>query len=209
MTVLDPIAVLRQATSAQHAILDSGLPLAQPEAGLPAYIAHLRMLARWLRPIDAWLVHFSDGPQACAGLPAIDRLARIDADLAAAGDVVGIGGVVGIVGMVEPDEAPWPAAASAAYRWGVAYVVEGSQLGGAVLYQRLAARLAPHPLAYLKPAVDGPGPRWRAFGSALRAQVRSEAELADACAGARAAFGRILALSAPAHERPRPATAPI
>ncbi|WP_426110091.1 biliverdin-producing heme oxygenase [Massilia sp. PWRC2] len=186
MTVLDPIAVLRQATSAQHAILDSGLPLAQPEAGLPAYIAHLRMLARWLRPIDAWLAGFSDGPQACAGLPAIDRLARIDADLAAAD-------------AGEADELadpPWPLAASAAYRWGVAYVVEGSQLGGAVLYQRLAARLAPHPLTYLKPTADGPGPRWRAFGSALRAQVRSEAELADACAGACAAFGRILALSA-------------
>jgi heme oxygenase len=83
--------------------------------------------------------------------------------------------------------------ASAAYRWGVCYVIEGSQLGGAVLYQRLHKRLAPHPLRYLRGAPEGPGPRWRAFMQGLRAHVRSPAEIADACAGACDAFDAILA----------------
>jgi heme oxygenase len=188
MTPPDPIAALRQATGAQHDILDTGLPLALPDAGLPAYIAHLQMLSAWLRPIEAWSSQFTDGPQQRGLLPAADRLALIDADMRSAGAVA----------PPTQDGASWPDGASAAYRWGVAYVVEGSQLGGAVLYKRLAGRLAPHPLAYLKPGADGPGPRWRAFMAALREQVRSETELADACAGARDAFDRILALGRPA-----------
>jgi heme oxygenase len=87
----------------------------------------------------------------------------------------------------------WPADASPAYRWGVCYVIEGSHLGGAVLYQRLHERLAPHPLRYLRGAPGGPGPRWRAFMQALRANVRKPAEVADACAGACDAFDAILA----------------
>jgi heme oxygenase len=76
----------------------------------------------------------------------------------------------------------------------VCYVIEGSQLGGAVLYQRLHAQLAPHPLRYLKGLDAGPGPRWRTFMLALREHVRSPAEIDDACAGACAAFDSILAL---------------
>jgi heme oxygenase (biliverdin-IX-beta and delta-forming) len=76
----------------------------------------------------------------------------------------------------------------------VHYVIEGSQLGGAVLYGRLRDRLAPHPLRYLKGDAAGPGPRWSAFTQALRAGVRTPAEIADACAGACAAFDRILEL---------------
>jgi heme oxygenase len=78
----------------------------------------------------------------------------------------------------------------------VAYVVEGSQLGGAVLHKRLADQLAPHPLRYLAGAGEaGPGPRWRAFMLALRAQVQGEEEVAEACSGACDAFDRILALA--------------
>lgn len=182
----DPLAALRAATSAQHAILDTGLPLARPDASLADYLAHLRLLARWLAPIEAWQAGYGDGPQALAASAGGERLAMIDADLAAAGEA-------GEDGAASPG-APWPAHASAAYRWGVAYVVEGSQLGGAVLYKRLAERLAPHPLTYLKPGADGPGPRWRMFVAALSAALRSDAEVAEACQGARHAFERILAL---------------
>jgi heme oxygenase len=76
-------------------------------------------------------------------------------------------------------------------------VIEGSHLGGAVLYQRLHELLAPHPLRYLRGAPGGPGPRWRAFMLALRADVRTTAQLADACAGACDAFDAILAHAFP------------
>lgn len=185
-TNLDPLAALRGATAHQHAILDAGLPLAQADASLQDYRDHLLMLRTWLAPIEAWLAGFGDGPQGPNAPPAVPRIPRIDADLA--------------LGAAAPAIAPapaadaWPADASAAYRWGVCYVVEGSQLGGVVLYRRLAEQLAPHPLNYLKGSAEGPGPRWRAFSEALREQVRGGEQIAEACAGACAAFDRILAL---------------
>lgn len=186
MESMDSLAALRGATAAQHAILDTGLPLAQADATLRDYHRHLLMLRAWLEPIDAWLATFDDGPQGLDALRPVDRIGSIDADLA--------------LGASEPARMPaiqrgaWPRHASAAYRWGVCYVVEGSQLGGVVLYRRLAARLAPHPLNYLKGSDEGPGPRWRAFSEALREQVRGSDQIADACAGACEAFDRILAL---------------
>jgi len=181
----DPLAALRAATASRHEQLDSSLPLGAPDASLRDYAAHLALLRAWLAPLQAWSAGYTDGPQGVPGFANDARLVLIDADLA------------------EPDmpatAAPatrdgWPDGASAAWRWGVAYVVEGSQLGGAVLYARLRERLAPHPLRYLKGEGDGPGPRWRAFMQALRAHVRTPAESAEACAGACAAFDRILAL---------------
>jgi heme oxygenase len=178
----DALAALRAATASRHQALDSGLPIGAPDATLHDYAAHLHMLHAWLAPLHAWLDGFDDGP----GFAPDAHLALIEADL----------GEPGMPSAPQPGtlDAPWPAAASAAYRWGVCYVIEGSQLGGAVLYQRLAGRLAPHPLRYLKGDSAGPGPRWRAFMLALRAAVRTPAEIADANAGACAAFDRILAL---------------
>jgi heme oxygenase len=176
----DPLAALRAATATRHAALDAGLPIGAPDASLHDYTAHLVLLRTWLVPLHAWLAGFADG------LPFehATRLARIDADLAEAGHAL----------TTASAGDAWPAAASPAYRWGVHYVIEGSQLGGAVLYERLRERLAPHGLRYLKGDDAGPGPRWRVFMQALRAGVRTPGEIADACAGACAAFDRILEL---------------
>jgi len=187
----DPLAALRAATASRHEALDAGLPIGAPDAALRDYIAHLVLLRMWLTPLHGWLAGFADGPR----FDHAPRLALIEADLAEAG-------------VSGPEAAPapapaWPAAASPAYRWGVHYVIEGSQLGGAVLYGRLRACLAPHRLRYLKGDAAGPGPRWRAFTQALRANVRTPAEIADACAGACAAFDHILEL----HAGSRPASA--
>lgn len=183
---LDPLAALRGATAHQHAILDSGLPLAQADATLDDYRDHLLMLRAWLIPIEEWLARFDDGPQGRDAPAAIPRIEVIDADLASA--------ALAPSGAAPEPDGEWPEHASAAYRWGVCYVVEGSQLGGAVLYRRLAEQLAPHPLNYLKGSEGGPGPRWRAFSEALRQQVRGSEQVGEACAGACAAFNRILAL---------------
>ncbi|MET0983101.1 MAG: biliverdin-producing heme oxygenase [Telluria sp.] len=185
----DVLAALRQATSSRHEKLDSGLPLSSVDATLADYAHHLCLLRDWLTPMDAWLGAYGDGPQSSGRIAVAPHLALIAADLAEPS-------LANHPGSERTSITPWPAGASAAYRWGVAYVVEGSQLGGAVLYKRLAAQLAPHPLRYLRGAGEGgPGPRWRAFMATLRAEVRSEAEVADACAGACDAFDRILALA--------------
>ncbi len=140
------------------------------------------MLRAWLAPMTDWLSRFDDGPQ--ASLPPLDRLSLIESDLADPAMPSG---------PCRPlDPRAWPQQASAAYRWGVCYVLEGAQLGGAVLYKRLAAQLAPHPLRYLQGDPAGPGPRWRAFMLALGEQVRSDSDIAAACQGACDAFDRLL-----------------
>lgn len=175
---------MRSATAEQHELLDGSLAIGRADASLADYRAHLCMLRAWLAPLQTWLAGFTDGPQ--AAMEVTDRIAVIDADLRDP--------AMPSAGCAETDPVPWPRHASAAYRWGVCYVVEGSQLGGAVLYQRLAASLAPHPLRYLQGQTQGPGPRWRQFMLALRQQVRSADEIAQACQGARDAFDRILQL---------------
>lgn len=181
---LDPLAALRAATNDQHERLDSGLPLSGPAPDLNDYAAHLTMVRDWLAPLQSWLASFADGPQLV--LPPVERLALIGADL----------NEPGMPPLRTPAAAhAWPRNASVAYRWGVCYVIEGSQLGGKVLYGKLAGTLAPHPLRYLKGSDAGPGPRWRAFMLALKEHVRSADEIADACAGACAAFESILKLS--------------
>lgn len=180
----DALGALRAATAERHTLLDSGLPLAGESPTLDDYASHLRMLRTWLAPIEDWLASGA-GPR--DALAPLRRVPLIDADLRDPS-------VTRKRDPMPREQAPWPPNASAAYRWGVAYVAEGSQLGGAVLYQRLAAQLAPHPLAYLRGDAAGPGPRWRSFMLALNENVRSEEEVADACTGACDAFDRILAL---------------
>ncbi|MBQ5940295.1 MULTISPECIES: biliverdin-producing heme oxygenase [unclassified Massilia] len=179
----DVLAALRSATASRHERLDSGLPLSGAQAGLEEYALHLSMVRDWLRPLEGWFAGFADGPQ--AALARVERLALIERDLAEPG----------MPAMASPAaDRAWPQEASAAYRWGVCYVIEGSQLGGTVLYGRLAERLAPHPLRYLRGAAEGPGARWREFMLALRTGVRTQEEIAEACAGACEAFDRIIEL---------------
>ena len=174
------LGALRAATAQRHEVLDSGLAIGRAGATLDDYRKHLQMLHAWLAPLEAWLAGFDDGPQDVALLPAKPRLALIKADL---GDAC-----------LDVDAPAWPDHASAGYRWGVCYVVEGSQLGGAVLYGRLKAQLAPHPLTYLQGEAEGPGPRWRVFMQAIKAQVQTPAQINEACQGACDAFDRILSL---------------
>lgn len=180
------LAALRQATAERHAMLDSTLAIASAGATLAHYRAHLCLLQAWLRPLEQWLAGFSDGPQGPEAPPMVLRTLLIESDLAEPSLPDGPCCATG--------RGQWPRVASPAYRWGVSYVIEGAQLGGAVLYQRLAVPLAPHPLRYLRGDAEGPGPRWRAFILALRADVTTPAQVRQACEGACDAFDRILAL---------------
>lgn len=205
----DVLATLRDCTKARHELLDSRLPISAGAPTLAAYRQHLRALRAWLAPIHAWLDGFNDGPQATGFLPATERIAMIDLDLAepclaepflAADDRLTDQPTDQPAHLSAPSSPALPPAApagvrdDAAYRWGVCYVIEGSQLGGAVLYRRLRETLNPHPLRYLRAGDAGPGPRWTAFINGLRLAVREPAAIASACAGAGDAFDRILAI---------------
>jgi heme oxygenase len=182
----DSLAALRAATDSRHQQLDSGLPIGAPDASLDDVARHLRMLPARLAPLQAWLAGFEDGPR----FDQAARLGLIEADLAEPGMPA-----ASQAGASDAAQPAWPLDAGPAWRWGVCYVIEGSQLGGAVLYGRLADRLAPHPLRYLKGDAAGPGPRWRTFMHGLREHVRTPDQIRAACAGACAAFDAILALA--------------
>ena len=191
---MDVLTALRQATAERHAELDTRTPLAGAAPDLRAYRDHLRLLESWLAPIQAWLDGYADGPQA---LPRADYLRSIREDLADAS-------LASLPPAPAPDadgaaDSAWPPHSDAAYRWGVCYVIEGSQLGGAVLYKRLSERLAPHPLRYLRGA-GSPGPRWQQFLAALRGEVTSAQQIEAACRGARQAFDRLIALNRALHQ---------
>jgi heme oxygenase len=193
------LTALRAATSQRHESTHLLMPLSVDSVALGDYVAHLVILREWLVQLEAWLAHFSDGPQAGALVPARNRVALIDMDLAHVSvkleDRAGAQEV--------SSTRHWTGSKSAAYRWGVCYVIEGSQLGGAVLYERLKERLAPHPLGYLKAGRGALSVRWPAFVRAMCADVdmQTQASIEEACRGACDAFDHLIELA------PRPAMA--
>jgi heme oxygenase len=185
----DVLTALRRATAERHAELDARTPLAAAQPDLRAYRDHLRLLEAWLAPMQDWLALSDDG------LAPRDYLRLIRADLAhaALADLPGHD-AAGPFNPSSSSSSSSPSELGGAYRWGVRYVIEGSQLGGAVLYKRLAQRLAPHPLGYLRGA-GSPGPRWNQFIAALRAEVTTPAQIEAACRGARQAFDSLIELN--------------
>lgn len=183
--ILDVLTALRAATADRHAELDSRTPLAAAAPDLRAYRDHLQLLETWLAPLQAWLDSYPDGPR--QQMPPRDYLAQLRIDLADP-SLQGLPAATPLAA-----QQPWPPQASTAYRWGVSYVIEGSQLGGAVLYKRLAASLAPHPLGYLR-GQGSPGPRWQQFLAALRADVVTPVQVEQACQGAQQAFDSLIGL---------------
>jgi heme oxygenase len=181
---LDVLTALRQATARRHAELDTRTPLAAPAPDLRAYHDHLRLLEAWLEPLQRWLDAYD--PLLHPHIPQRDYLGLIRADLAHPA-------LAGMPAPARTADTDWPRQASEAYRWGVSYVIEGSQLGGAVLYKRLAERLAPHPLNYLR-GEGAPSPRWQQFIAALRGAVTTAPQIEEACRGARLAFDSLIAL---------------
>ena len=183
---------LQTATAHLHAEVDSALPLTSPTATLTDYREHLTVLLDWmtgLQPahpaLSGWLDTHRERLQrdldVCAALlpddPCAAPVETLPARLEAA--------PAGVM-------APAAAAGNTAGDWGVAYVIEGSQLGGQVMYRRLAEALAPHPLGYLRGAGSANGRTWPAFLADLRLHVITPVQQEAACRGAVQAFESLL-----------------
>ena len=163
---------LRDATSELHASVDrrfSG-PFATDTS---AYADFLEALARAVVPLERLLERAGIG-RLLTDWPARRRAAFLVRDLA-------------ILGRDVPPGIAVPPAGNDAWLLGVAYVLEGSRLGGQVLLRRAlenpdpAAREATH---YLRHGVGAD--LWPRFVAQLEGRV---SEVDDAIAGARAAFG--------------------
>lgn len=181
---------LRTATGSLHARLDTGLNIGKATASLDDYVSHLQTLRPWLAKSQAMLRAIGAPGLGGAADRIEERLAYIDADLADAGD----SSLVGVMGDSDASaQNSEIGPVSAAYGWGRAYVVEGSGLGGRVLFRRLRERLAPHPLRYLAgDAAATPGQRWADFAVKLDQHIQTPAHFLEAQRGAIGAFSELL-----------------
>jgi heme oxygenase len=185
---IDVLAAVRAATAARHARLDHSMPLSGAGADRVALAAHLLLLRRWLIGLP-WA---AADAAAHDPLPAKRRaglLARLDADLV---DLGLSAGSTDATGRERPASAPGLRADAPAFRWGVAYVVEGAQLGGRMLHRRLAQRLSPHPLRSLRGDLGAVDPVWPGFVRDLQHAVPPGPAVAAAVDGAVWAFDALL-----------------
>jgi heme oxygenase len=172
--------VIRASTAEAHRTLESTLAIARSDAGESAYARYLEALLGWLEPLEtplwsgAW-------PAQVAAATRRGKTAWIEADLRARGrDDRQLAAL--------PRQRSLPPLGSLAQRFGVAYVVEGAQLGGQLLLRRLGPRLAPLPTRWLQGYGRESAIRWRAFLGALGASLESRMQIQSAADSARAAF---------------------
>ena len=164
----DPVQALRQATQSRHQWLDCQLPVARPAATLADYLGHVRMLRGWLAGLAPLL----------AGTPwGRGCLQAACADL----------------GEPPPAEPRAQAAGAPGHVLGLAYVVEGSQLGGRVLLARLRAAGVQHPMHYLQGRGEATGAHWARCLQALRAGLATPTAQQEAGRAACWAFDDLIA----------------
>lgn len=157
------VARLRAATASDHDAVDAGFGR-YDLTDATDYRAFLIAHAKALPAVEAWL-------RTIPRLPAFrDRGDLLAADLKALGEPM-------------PTPMTFDALPSAAAGWGAMYVVEGSRLGGIMLLRSVPAGM---PSAYLG-AKHLPG-EWRELLAAIDAQPADDAWVANAIAGAKAAF---------------------
>lgn len=168
------------------------MPLSRPNPQLTDYVDHLRIMRTWLEPLERWLNN-SNGRLATS-LPGIRQTSLIDADLVEAG-------MLNLPAHENTATSSWPADATEPYQWGARYVIEGSRLGAAVMYHRLADALRPHNLRYLQDGIGTSSARWSTFLRELRARVRTPTDISEACSGACASFDALLAICPMESER--------
>lgn len=171
---------LRSATHALHQALDQNLPLAHADATLADYAMHLCVLRDWQAALTPWLSRTGQ-TQAPLALITADLV-----DCAAAGVSVLPPAVPDLTQLKQADDG------SEAFCWGMAYVLEGSRLGGQMLYRRLKEPLAPHPLRYLGER-HATGMAWPRFLATLREKLGETAACNAGCKGATVAFETLLA----------------
>jgi heme oxygenase len=165
----DARAALRAGTAADHERLDAlfgRFRLDDPQDYRAFLSAHAMALVAIEQALDT-----ADFAALLDDWPRRRRAGAIAADLAAIGEPV-------------PPPLPAPPLDTPAARWGAAYVVEGSRLGGALLARSVPQGL---PKSYLG-LVQPPG-MWRKFLEKLDKALPLPQDVAQATDSARATFG--------------------
>jgi heme oxygenase (biliverdin-IX-beta and delta-forming) len=174
------LEVIRAATADAHRALEQKLEIARPNAGEDAYGRYLEAMLGWLAPLEpalwagAWPVRVAAAERA-------DKVRWIEADLQARGRTAQLLAAL-------PRQRVLPPLDSLAQRFGVAYVIEGAQLGGQMLLRTLGPRLSPLPTRWLQGYGPQSGERWRTFLAALDTNIADPRTAESAAESARLSF---------------------
>lgn len=149
------LTAIRAATGELHARLDDALTIAGPDPGPEEYAIHVAAMLGWTEPIEAALAQ-AEWPAALEIERRLVKSRWLTDDLHTAGlDDAAIAAL--------PRCRMLPPLDTAARRYGVLYVLEGSTLGGRVLHRRLTDRMPAWPLAALVGYGRATGPLWSIF----------------------------------------------
>ena len=180
MTPSPVLAALRAATARSHQALEERLDIAAPGATRQDYLDYLEDMHGWLQAFEQPLWD-ADWPACLEAGARGGKVAWIEQDLASAG-----------MARHAVDALPRPGFSAdltrPASRFGLAYVIEGSQLGTKQLRQRLGPSLDGWEPRWLEGYGARNGALWRSFLLALEQHVRTPQDIDDACAAAVAGF---------------------
>ena len=174
---------LREATRGIHDDFETGLRIARGNAGHADYLGFITAMYGWLQPFEqalwesGWPAHLQPAARA-------QKSAWLETDLRAAGlDADAIARLPRAAWKVNLD--------SPARRIGLAYVLEGAQLGSQMLARTLKPRLGPWPTRWLSGYGDTSSEFWLAFRKEAERCLADEAARAEAAAAAHAAFSAL------------------
>ena len=174
---------LRQATQDIHAAFEVELKVAKPAAGKNDYRIFIQAMWGWLSPFENSLWQ-AEWPHELDAANRNGKSAWLHSDLRSAG-------------LQDADIAALPLSpcdldlTSPAARFGVAYVLEGAQLGSQVLAKRLGTILQPWPARWLEGYGNESAGNWRKFMQSAEAALGSEQASHDAAQSARQTFASL------------------
>lgn len=176
----EALSALRNATRDIHDEFEQGLRLARPDAGQAEYLNFIAAMWGWLKPFEQtlWRGNWPADIEAAQRARKSDWLER---DLLAAGMDDAAIAALPLSQALPPLETP-------AQRYGVAYVLEGAQLGSQVLSRTLGPRLAPWPAHWLAGYGEQSSQRWLSFRKLAERDLAGATEREEAAQAARRAF---------------------
>jgi heme oxygenase (biliverdin-IX-beta and delta-forming) len=193
---------LKAETAALHARAEQYVRILDADATAADYHRYLVAMHGYHAPLERALGAHTGLAAAGFEAPLRRKRALIERDLASLGDPR----LAWPVCEVREECPRLPELGSLARATGVAYVLEGSTLGGRYVLAKLPPALAAlrgHATAFLEGYGDETGARWRAFGDVVARAIGSPAEEDEAAEGACEAFARLIDWLA-LHERPLP-----
>ena len=179
-----PLAVIRSRTRPLHAQLESSFDLTASLTSIETYRDLLERYLSIYKPFEAELANQPATTLALISWPERSRVAQLERDLAALGG--------------KPEGMPAPALPKLddlSSLLGALYVVEGSSLGGQIIYRQIQQQLgldAGSGVAFFYGDGDATGSSWKRFTAILEANITDPNRAADAAEAMFHAFEQAL-----------------